>query len=837
MASLHHKRLRTRLAALPAAHPSTADLLLIRSALMWLCAAARPLRAHELRIALRVEPTTDPAHVARLLSDPARNDDDAAAVAALQPLLGDLVVFAAAEQETRPPAGDPPRAAAVVTVALADPELGAVLAGLAATTARSASSGGDDDDDADAALRALAFTLAQAHTVVAGVCISVCTASPPPPPQHAHDGATASAGLVRYAWRHWGAHLARSSASPLSDRDAARWFDALAGRVCADALAVLLAVGEVVAGPVTLPAAAGVDRVGAGLAVLRAQRALEGSVVVVAALLRSDVAGRGGLLVGEDAAGGGKDREKVAAPSRTALAWRGLPMDPHLGTTQYSSSDTGRSEVPGFAEAARGLRSLCVALSGAPLYGALLEKCDGDRSPTDRLVHLADWMETAASSPYWETLAAGSTPKDAFRIPDLDGPSASIPSPLRLRAAAVLDKLQTLLRTLVGESTYTLNDDRYLSRPTSAFAHIPSHLHGTGDPLGPLSALAPHSLSQFARRLAHRTLPPPLNDLDASTFTDGMASRWPQVKAAVLADGYRWAAVYLALAILTNHVRRMLTPWLAAYQHHTPIEDLRLVLSRADLFLDAALALSWPHVLAMHLQKLACDAAAALALHLLLSAHNAPAPSSPATLSPRLLSAARLVYLVWVLSCAEYALDRTANTTAFALAAWRLLARGSPAAHRVALARILRARWPMVPVALWQLQRYATRGLAPTVRAAVAAAASGRPGLLAALGATAAAVWAVLRFRTRLYICIEMGGLFVVLGAALVAAGWLVAEFFDDPLGLRVSTARVRRVMEAARRVLAEGDKREGRGSEGKAGASDRTDEEGKEESGSKEDG
>src|SRR5512142_1270976 len=92
MASLNHGRLRAQLAALLAAHPGDADLLLVRSALMWLCVAARPLLAHELWIALRVEESLDLEHIERLLSEPGYVDDRAA-VASLRKLLGGLVVF------------------------------------------------------------------------------------------------------------------------------------------------------------------------------------------------------------------------------------------------------------------------------------------------------------------------------------------------------------------------------------------------------------------------------------------------------------------------------------------------------------------------------------------------------------------------------------------------------------------------------------------------------------------------------------------------------------------------------------------------------------------------
>ena len=838
MASLDHDRLRARLAALAAADPPGADRLLVRSALMWLCAAARPLRAHELWIALRVEESTDLEHVERLLSEPEYVDEQAAA-AALRRLLGDLVAFAPADDD------------GAVVVSLCDPELRTVL------THR----GGAGP---------LGFSAARAHVVAASVCMVVCSASTLRL-AHAHDGEAASA-LVVYAWDHWAAHLARSG-YPLSDPDAAGLFDSMAYRVAVDVLVFLLAVGDVATGPVTLPA--GADRLAATAAVREAQKALEAPILTVASLVRlgkysgvfqaaRDVVGGAGR-----SAAGGKARDidgriRAATLSRTSSAFGDLPraarrgavkskvellrMDPQLRTALNDFGETERRVVLGFAEAARGLRSVCVALSGAPLYGELLEQYGGGWSPTDVLVYAANWMETVASYPFWEDLPTGSLPSDPFHITDTTDPSYSAaaliksrvrrittssrspspsqalpisglstrpshaPSSLRFRTAAYLDKLQSL-RHGAHDSTYTLNDVRFLSKRMSSFARVPSQLHGAGEPLDRLWLHMPNTLKRFARRyaapaldrLTSRTFLQPLDDFGSSAFTGGMTALWPRAKAAILADGYRWAAVYFAVAILAHHVRRVLVPWLAAYQHHSPVEDLRLVLSRADLFLDDALAVSWPYVAFMYLQKLACDAAGALAMGVLALEPPAAGPGAGRSRAmARVLSAARVAYLAWSLSCAEYMVDRSANTAAFAVAYWRLLARGS-SADRAALARVLRAHWTKVPLSLWQLHHYATRGVGPVAQGAVACAAAGQPGLLAALGLAVAAVWAVLRFRSRLFIFIEMGGLFVVLGSAAVVAVLLAAEFVDDPLGFKDSTGRARRVLGRARGALPRG--------------------------------
>ncbi len=93
----------------------------------------------------------------------------------------------------------------------------------------------------------------------------------------------------------------------------------------------------------------------------------------------------------------------------------------------------------------------------------------------------------------------------------------------------------------------------------------------------------------------------------------------------------------------------------------------------------------------------------------------------------------------------------------------------------------------------------------PVVHGSVASAAAGQPGLLIALLLAVAAVWALVKHRSKLFIAFDVGGFFVVLAFALLVTGLLAAEFVHDPMGLDASTARARRVATKGRAALPRG--------------------------------
>jgi len=854
MASLGHSHLRAELGRVLAAHPDDADLFLVRAGLMWLCAAARPLRAHELWIALQVEESMDTEHIERLLCDPAHTDE-ARSAAALSTLLGGLVV-------TREVPGD----GGGVLVALADAELRTVLTRLRR-----------DDPDG---LGLLAFSTAQAHVVAASVCMVICSVSTL---QLAHlrdddddddDERRSASSLVLYAWAFWSRHLARSGYR-LSNENAGRLFDSMVFRVCADVLVFLLELNDFITGPITLPSSK-YDRLACVELVQHAQRALDAPTALLSVLVRQyDYAGamedarravdsgaqdndhlgddettttrtrsgRGTALLGHEIT------TAMRGWSRSLLRRRGsvskvdtLRMDRLLVERRRLMGELERRMVMAFAQMARGLRGVCVAFAQAPLYEELVKQYDGSWSPVDVLVHAADWMEVVASYPFWHELPTGSAASDAFAIDDVsdsnyaiasvirsrasraDGaastsrdavsvsptpPRAAAKPSFRLRAAGIVDGMASLGggSSSGSRSTFTINDLRMLSQRTSSFARVPTQMYATGDPLSGLSSsLIPTALKRFGRkriapalgRIGSSNFLKSLDDFGSGAFTGGVAHLWPKAKSALLAGGYGPAAAYLVVAILVHHVRRTLLPWLGAYLYYSPVEDLRLSLSRPDVFLDEALSVPWSQILFMDLQKRACDFAGTLAIAV-LSAHHHHHHGGP------LADAAKIGYLVWSLAGVEYIIDRSASTVAFHVAYGKLLLGGRADVERVVLARLLRDHWSKLPLNIYQLYYYASAGMWPMLWGSVACALAGQPALLLALLSAAAAVYAVLVYRSQLFIALEMGGFFVVLGFAILVALMLAFEFLDDPLGLKPSTARARRVAGKGRAALPKG--------------------------------
>ncbi|KAG7108671.1 hypothetical protein HYQ44_012035 [Verticillium longisporum] len=158
---------------------------------------------------------------------------------------------------------------------------------------------------------------------------------------------------------------------------------------------------------------------------------------------------------------------------------------------------------------------------------------------------------------------------------------------------------------------------------------------------------------------------------------------------ALFDDGLARAAARFVVAILTNHVRRMLLPWLGAWVCATPLADLKMASGSPHLFLDAQLLASAPAafggVALMMAQKAVVDLLGGAAARMVVGADANGAPRT-ARDDPRRrrVEVATVGVLVWALAAAEYVQARTFHAVAVVIAVWKLVSgpsECSPAAY------------------------------------------------------------------------------------------------------------------------------------------------------------
>ncbi|KAK5662424.1 hypothetical protein OQA88_8335 [Cercophora sp. LCS_1] len=769
------------LAHLTAAYPDPEELSLVRSALMWLSVTRRPLRAHELLVALRIEDSKDATLIERLLTD-GRNTDDGKAATYLEGVLGHVVAT------TRVGDGE-------IRVALRDARMRGYLTEL---------------DHGR-----LAFSTAEAHLVVTGVCMVVCSVSGLHLAQ-VHDGERVS-GLVLYAWSHWAGHLHLSGCT-LGNDAAADLTDSMVFRVSVDLLVFLGALNYVVTGPITFPAE--LDRASCVGAVRHAQDALQGPMTLLTAIVSHGAKYSQNLqacrrmleLSRYPARRSGPRSNKYTATSSQAGV---LVIDKLMADTAHLFGEMDKRIIQDFADLARGLRVLSLVLVRTPLYDELLREYDS-WSPLDVLVNGANWAENIASYPFWDILS-GPALSQALHITDRGDPNfhpadlvrhkirndghrshqqdessvrrvpASEPtrpppgiSRARWTAARAIYALGDSLPWTKRRTTITLNDPHFLVRRTSSFASFPPQLHRPSNPLRHLRPLIPPAMADLYNQHLTTFL---ARFNTTSPLTAPLTTAYHPLKTTLLSQGYRPALLTLSTAILLHHLRRLLLPSFAVYIWHTPLSSLRIALSNPDYFLTSHLCLSWPHLILAYLQKPLLD---------LVAPHLHP-----------------ILYLTHLFATLEYTFSRSIYATAFSFATYRLLTRSRN--HRLALLHVIATHWTKIPPVAYQTYRTIVHGLAPLMVRSITHTLEGQPGLLVLAMSVMSGVTVLLKYRSTFFIAMEISDMFVAMGLFVIGSVLLGRELVMDPLGLVASTEEARRRGVRARSALPPGASDRGR--------------------------
>ncbi|KAL1888457.1 hypothetical protein Cpir12675_006168 [Ceratocystis pirilliformis] len=309
--------------------------------------------------------------------------------------------------------------------------------------------------------------------------------------------------------------------------------------------------------------------------------------------------------------------------------------------------------------------------------------------------------------------------------------------------------------------------------PSTSFAAVPISIHS------PLAAILPFPRGLHALR--------PSNTDDA----------WRAAKHALLRGGIIRTISYFTLAILTNHVRRMLAPWLGQYVfYNEPLSALKLAISSPQVFLDEHLSLICLRgFIAMELQKLLLDTTGAMASNVLRWAAvfdvDSPRPGRLA------VDAAVLVYLLTAMANLEYMFCRTVFTAAFAIATFRLsspglmsaYSHGDLAAARAALLSTLRSHSPLVPVLM--LLNIVTALIPLAFNAVCQALCRGRAGLLTLLVLSGWLTAHVAQFSNRYFVALELSGGLVALAYLGLAWCLILLDVLDDPLGVHIVHERL----------------------------------------------
>ncbi|CAK7262588.1 hypothetical protein SEPCBS57363_000143 [Sporothrix epigloea] len=266
------------------------------------------------------------------------------------------------------------------------------------------------------------------------------------------------------------------------------------------------------------------------------------------------------------------------------------------------------------------------------------------------------------------------------------------------------------------------------------------------------------------------------------------------LQASVFRHGTAAAIPYFAVAVVLNHARRTLWFGSAAvgfFARPQPLDDWRLLLARPDVFLEEMVRMVGKRSFIMSLlQKTAWDlVAGGLAATFLLSGHI-PRSRLRRTLSCRAKDVAATVFLVWLASCIEYAVAQASTTLALGTALGLMAA--SPSTSGL-LVRELKSGMAVQSLGflsflgilgslgiqllfVWrQMVVFPWTGLVPMI-AQSARRPLDQPGVLLSLLVAVLAMDTLLRYRSRLYILIEMSGFFLFLGYGTLSAMVIEAD-------------------------------------------------------------
>ncbi|KAK4185425.1 hypothetical protein QBC35DRAFT_389545 [Podospora australis] len=304
----------------------------------------------------------------------------------------------------------------------------------------------------------------------------------------------------------------------------------------------------------------------------------------------------------------------------------------------------------------------------------------------------------------------------------------------------------------------------------SSFDYIPRELYSPQPPTFIVARYIPSWLNTFTTPAGHG------NNGGNQETTATNTSAWQHLKVSLLSHGYPSAFTQILIAVVINHIRSILFPWLGTYLwYHHPLEDLRLARSNPEVFLDEMFSsLQWSWALGSFLHKGVVDYLAGVALACITKDTERREKNRGTEREREILKLYHVSYLLWIFSCLEYVFTRTVHTLAFALAVGKLLS--GKRAEWTALGMVVKKHWHKVPIVVWKMGWYITYGILPLGWASVNCAVQKKgAGLLVAVGGAVGGVVGIILYRSVFYIALQVSGMFVALGlsvAGVVILGW-----------------------------------------------------------------
>jgi hypothetical protein len=300
---------------------------------------------------------------------------------------------------------------------------------------------------------------------------------------------------------------------------------------------------------------------------------------------------------------------------------------------------------------------------------------------------------------------------------------------------------------------------------------MPAHAH---------SALMEADAIVSALPLAIReTLAPATDTLRSLPYVSASLPRlWALSRPSLFSRGRGRAFIYLLLAILVNHIRRTLWPWLGGDLHYAPLGDLKLAIGSPHLFLAEVLGRTWRERIEMMGIKMGVDVLGALAVGALVEEKEGESVR---------MDVARVGAVVYMLSAVEYVHARTCHTLAVMVACvkgvvplpktiWGVGGGGSEA-HRAAHWGVLRAAGSAARIALAvRVVVYVMFALVPMVVGAARGVGAGRPGMGVVMAGVGYVTYVVTRWSNKYYMVLEMWGMVLVMGWVAVAGVLVVGD-------------------------------------------------------------
>ena len=260
--------------------------------------------------------------------------------------------------------------------------------------------------------------------------------------------------------------------------------------------------------------------------------------------------------------------------------------------------------------------------------------------------------------------------------------------------------------------------------------------------------------------------------LDDLCGGDEGSSHARQIRDALFQHGYAHATACLVLAVLLNHVRRVLVPWLGGFLDLEIVAGMKAARSVPHYFVQQSLGFEWQRLLSW----LGLSYLLHLAREPLAEVAGTPTPSSSSSSSA---AKWRVAWLVMLLAGAEHAYAHACWTAAQLYAQWRLVLRGGEQEQKF-LQRLLEANpiraTVLLGLVVWGLHHYLVPMATKIPR--------GRWVVGVVYGVLAAGTARVVRYSGYYFIALEVSDMlatFAWLGVVLVVVG---VEALRETLGV-----------------------------------------------------